>query len=193
MNKKYFIGMAVCFFALLNTACSTSVQNPKNEISSSTKSKYANEHQKTFGITAEQFREKMNARMDKTNTYVLVPFESFDIQKNKFKVDDISQRNIILEGTVAPNGELTSIIYKSRMNDDESLIKTMTLIDVTAKILPPTIDEKKKGDLLEDVIEASVASPKSYAQKTVDNAVTYAVKSLPDGQFVVTYTPVENG
>ncbi|ESK38825.1 hypothetical protein P256_01644 [Acinetobacter nectaris CIP 110549] len=188
MKKKYVIGIMLCFFTIVGTACSTSVQNSKNEVSSNTKSKY-DDSQKTFGITAESFRQQINERMSKTTNERLAPFQVFDIQKNKFKVDDISQRNIILEGTVAPNGELSSITYKSRMVDDESLIKTMALVDLTAKVLPPNMDEKKKGDLLEDVIEASVASPKSFAQKTVNNSVIYTVESLPDGQFIVTYTP----
>ncbi|MCF9033679.1 hypothetical protein [Acinetobacter nectaris] len=188
MINKIIVCWVLFFVIILDIGCSTSVQNIKSDKSPNID--INNDKKiKTFGITPDNFRKEMNARMEKETREALYPFQTFNIQNNHFKVDRISKENIILEGTIASNGELTSLTYTSRMVDDESLIKTMSLIDLTAKILPPSMDEKKKGDLLEDVIEASVASPKSFAQKLVNNSVVYTVESLPDGQFIVRYTP----
>ncbi|MCF9047422.1 hypothetical protein [Acinetobacter nectaris] len=147
----------------------------------------ASELSKSFAMTPEQFRVAMNQKLRVDNLASLVTFSPFVLNNHFFTVDHIADQQIMLEGKVNSDGQLTLIRYRSHLMDEKSLVIAMSLIKNTAKILPSVLNEKDRESSIEQIMEDAVASPTGSAKKEIERGIIYSASSLPNGLFEVSY------
>lgn len=175
--------MAVLGFGVALAGCQTSNIKPIQETKP-----LASKTTQNFGLTPEEFRVAINQRMSIPDLRFLKPFEPFVIKNKYFSVGNITDGQGTLEGKVDDDGKLVLLRYRSRLVDDKSLLTTMSLTQLTAKILPPTgVSEQQKESWIEQVMEAAVASPDNFSQKEVQRHIIYSASTTANGALDVSY------